>query len=93
MEKRMRNVRTHTFNGRKYKISVNEGGLDGLCDTYDKGRELIICADLATRNGLITALHESLHASRWTSTEDTVDRVSREIGAFLWRLGYRKVDK
>jgi hypothetical protein len=30
-------VRTHTFNGRKYKITI--GKMDGPCDTYNKERE------------------------------------------------------
>jgi hypothetical protein len=44
---------------------------------------------LKTKNGLVTAIHEALHAENWSKDEDTVDRVSKEIGTFLWRLGYR----
>ena len=82
-------VKTHTFNGRRYLITVKSLA-DGYCDTYNKERELIICAKLKTKNGLITAIHEALHAECWTASEDTVDRVSKEIGTFLWRLGFRK---
>ena len=70
-------------------MSLVEEGLDGDCTTYTPERELNIYADLNTRNGLITALHEALHASRWSEKEETIDRVSKDIGRFLWRLGYR----
>lgn len=86
----MRPVKTHIFNGRKYKIKIRQ--LDGECDTYSLNeRYLCVYADMNTRNGLISTIHESLHAENWAETEGVVDRVSREIGSFLWRLGYRKV--
>jgi hypothetical protein len=84
----MKPVLTHTFNGRKYKITIRPP-LDGMCSQYNNERELIIMESLRTKNGLITAIHESLHAENWIAKEDTVDRVSREIGTFLWRIGYR----
>jgi len=81
-------VRTHTFHGRRYKIVVCQE--DGNTDTYTLNeRFLSIYADMATRNGLITAIHESLHAENWAASEKVVERVSTEIGRFLWRLGYR----
>ena len=84
----MRKVRTHTFNGRKYNIIIHPP-IDGMCTQYKPERELWIMESLRTKNGLVTALHEALHAERWTADEATVDRVSKEIGDFLWRLGYR----
>jgi len=83
-----RKVKTAQFNGRRYNISVVPAP-DGDCSQYKPERELNIYADLRTRNGLITTLHESLHASRWSETEEVVDRVSKDIGRLLWRLGYR----
>jgi hypothetical protein len=80
-------VRTHTFNGRKYKITI--GKMDGLCDTYNKERELVVMADLETKAGLETAIHESLHACSWPASEDTVTVTASDIARFLWRLGYR----
>ena len=81
-------MRCHTFNGRKYKICTE--ALDGFCDTpKSKDLELHIFADLKTKEGLVTAIHESLHAENENWTEEYVDRVSKEIGGFLWRLGYR----
>jgi len=85
----MAEVKTHTFNGRKYKIHVDPG-LDGWCDQFKCNvHELHLLRDMSTRAGLITAIHEALHAENWSETEDTIDRVSKEIGTFLWRLGYR----
>ena len=86
--KMMKPVKTHTFNGRNYKIIVSPP-LDGQCTIYKPERELWIMESLKTRNGLITAIHESLHAERWSEKEETIERVSKEIGNFLWRLGYR----
>ena len=83
-----RKVKTHTFNGRKYKIVTEMR--DGDCDTYAMNeRFLCVYADMNTRNGLVTLIHESLHAENWAETEAVVDRVSKEIGTLLWRLGYR----
>ena len=87
-----RPVKTYKFNGRKYNIYIYPDGLDGLCDQYQtkkNERDIIISADPATKNGLITLIHESLHAENWRAPEKSVDRTSKEIGEFLWRLGYR----
>ena len=83
-------MKTHTFNGRKYRIYLDPD-LDGWCDQY-KCNELGIhlLKDLKTRAGLITAIHETLHAVNWRASEEKVDQDSKEIGAFLWRLGYRR---
>jgi len=63
---------------------------DGLTD-IEEGKEhhMMIFTELNTRNGLITLIHEALHAENWTANEKDVERVSREIGGFLWRLGFR----
>ena len=90
-EASMKHVKTHTFNGRKYKIRIKPP-LDGLCSTYKNERELIIMASLQKRGGIITAIHEALHAENWKADEEIVDRISTEIGSFLWRLGYRIKD-
>ncbi len=84
----MAEVKTATFNGERYLIAVGE--YDGMCDVGKKERELVILANLDTRNGLITAIHEALHACDWSAREDKVDSVSKDIGRFLWRLGYRR---
>jgi hypothetical protein len=92
----MKQVRTATFNGRKYRVCVDEDGLDGWCDQYKLDKRYIsINKKLNTMAGLITVIHEALHASNWAVTEKVIDRVSTEIGRLLWRLGYRlvKVEK
>jgi len=88
----MKPVKTHKFNGRRYKIDIDV--LDGLVDQYTlhNDRTLRILTGLKTKKGLVTVIHESLHAENWAATEEVVDRVSREIGSFLWRLGYRLKD-
>ena len=84
-------VRTHTFNGKRYLITIAE--LDGQCDTFQKERELQVFRDPNTRVGLITLIHEALHACNWSKKEEGVDRTSKDIGSFLWRLGFRQVLK
>ena len=83
-------VKTHVFNGRRYYIDIDN--VDGWCDQYKTNKRMIhIITKPNTKNELITILHESLHAENWAETEEVVDRVSTEIGSFLWRLGFRKV--
>lgn len=87
----MRCVKTHKFNGIKYDIDFC-GPIDGNCD-YPKGQRpsIRILCNPESKNGLITLIHESLHAENWAITEEVVDRVSTEIGNLLWKLGYRKI--
>jgi len=89
----MKPIRTHNFNGTKYDIKVydpNKERIDGLCDSpKGSGPVLRIFVDINTRKGLETCIHEALHAEGWAKSEEVVERVGREIGAFLWRLGYR----
>ncbi len=82
-------VRTATFNGVKYDIDLC-GPIDGYCDQPHGGRPtLAITADLATSVGLVSLIHEVLHASSFHSSEEVVDRTSTDLGRLLWRLGYR----
>ena len=86
----MKPICTHTFNRRKYLITISPF-LDGVCDTFKKEREIILMAPLETRAGLITAVHEAMHALDWKTSENRIDKDSKELGIFLWRLGYRRV--
>ncbi len=81
-------VRTATFNGRQYKIYLREP-VDGMCAVYKLERAIEIFVSLDTQNGLVSLIHELLHASNWTKSEATVDRTSKDIGRLLWRLGFR----
>ena len=80
---------THTFNGHKYTIVVRPEGIDGICDQPGEKDTLIIATEPNTRNGLITAIHEAMHASDYHKKEADIDRCSKDIGRFLWRMGYR----
>lgn len=82
-------MKTHSFCGKKYNITI--GNFDGLCDTFKKEQELIVMADLETRAGLETCIHESLHACDWRKEEILVAQTGKDIARFLWRLGYRKI--
>ena len=81
-------MKTHIFNRKKYRITLAPP-LDGLCTASQPVAEIFLFANLSTKKGLITAIHEGLHASDWDMDEKKVDRISEEIGTFLWRLGYR----
>jgi len=80
--------KTATFNGKKYHIIIDN--LDGNCDTDNK-LWLVIERDLNKRIGLETAIHESLHACSWRTSEKKVEKTAKDIARFLWNLGYRKV--
>jgi hypothetical protein len=80
---------THTFGGKRYKIKTER--LDGFCDSPRSSTlELHIFADMRKRNGLVTAVHEAIHATHPRLREDTVERMGKEIGEFLWQLGFRR---
>jgi len=94
-------VKTHSFNGTSYKIGVDEPYY-GWCDFPGiplKGEypAIRITDGLPYGNqkraklGLISLLHECLHAENYHTRENTVERISVEIGNLLWRLGYRRI--
>jgi len=83
-------VKTQTFNGHRYRIDINR--TNGLCDVHGDRKELkdfMVFVTPHTKKGLRIILHECLHAEDWDKSEEAVDRTSREISNFLWRLGYR----
>jgi len=84
-----KSVKTHTFNGVRFDVDIS-GPVDGQCDNPKGGRpSLTICADLNTRRGLETAIHESIHACHFLKSEESVERTARDVARFLWRLGFR----
>lgn len=96
----MKKVRTHSFNGVRYKIGVDDP-YDAWCDPPRKPQKrefpaIRLCDGLPfgnnrrAKNGLIALIHECLHASDYNTHENTVERVSMDIGRLLWRLGYRR---
>ena len=83
-------VKTATFNGVVYDVDLC-GPIDGSCDQPNGGKPtLMITADLTTKNGFTTLIHECLHASSFHTSEDVVDRTAVDVGRLLWRLGYRR---
>ena len=84
----MKKVKTHSFNGNRYNIRFWK--FDGATDVDRSPRDMPIAAKPNTRNEIITLIHEAMHAGNWDKHEETIDRSSKEIGSFLWRLGYRR---
>ena len=93
-------VNTHSFGGISYKIRVDEP-IDGWCDPPKKPTKKefpsiwlpdgLPCGEESrAQNGLISLIHECLHASNYNTRETTVDQVSKDMGRLLWRLGYRR---
>ena len=94
-------VKTHKFNGVKFNINLDE--IYGLCDepitqkTLKETPVIRITRGLPYSNkrgaktGLITLIHECLHAERWLTTENKIEQISNDIGSLLWRLGYRRI--
>jgi len=88
-------VRSHSFNGVNYKIDFEP--CDGWCDdpktkgiSWEYPMIRLPNGLPDTKAALISLLHECLHAENYAQKEKTIERVSREIGRFLWRLGYRR---
>ncbi|KKN09120.1 hypothetical protein LCGC14_1049790 [marine sediment metagenome] len=87
----LKQVKTATFSGVKYVVDTEP--IDGCCSPpklSDREPILRVCRPLNTQTGLITLIHEALHACGYRSHETTVDRISKDVGRFLWRLGYRR---
>ena len=93
-------VRTHRFNGSKFHITVDEPYI-GFCDkpgrpdpTEYPGIRLpngLPCGNSRkAREGLITLIHEMIHAEDWGVSEDFADQIAVDMGSLLWRLGYRR---
>jgi len=93
-------VHTHKFNGVRYYIDVDEPYV-GWCDRPRRPdpheypgirlpNGLPYENDKGARDGLSILLHECAHAENWELSEARVDRIAREIGSLLWRLGYRR---
>jgi len=93
-------VRTHRFAGKKFHIDVDTPYV-GWCDK--PGRPDLTeypairlpnglpCGEKrGARQGLITLVHEMLHAEDWDLIEATVDRIAVDMGGLLWRLGFRR---
>lgn len=87
----MKPVKTHTFNGTKYEIEIDDTILHGQCEgtRITKNPRLSIYTGLKGVKALETCIHEALHACCFAKSEKIVDRTARDIARFLWRVGYR----
>jgi len=91
----LKNVRTHTFRGKSWKIKNTHGRAKyaGDCDppvTKDKVMHLKMHS--WTRDDLDTILHECLHACFWDLSEDAVTEYADATSKLLFRLGWRNVN-
>ena len=77
-------IRSHSFRGVRRRVLV-----DDVVQGYVDRGELYIASNLTPRRSLEVAVHEALHAEEPGLTEAQVDRISKSLGRFLWRLGYR----
>jgi len=93
-------IRTHSFNGVIYRVGVDDPYY-AWCDRPGEPQKSefpairlvdgLPCGNKrGAKTGLISLVHEALHASNYHTHENTVDQVSKDIGRLLWRLGYRR---
>ena len=81
--------RRFRFTGGYYTLDRSD--LDGSCEVPGI-REIWVRPALRGQAELTTLLHEAAHAEMPTASEETVERLGRNIGRFLWRIGYRSDD-
>jgi hypothetical protein len=88
-------IKTAKFNGKVYDIHI--GKIDGMCDSpseKDNTPSLVIALEPAdTHRYFETCLHEALHASSFSTHEETVERTAKEVTRFLRRLGFKWQEK
>jgi len=91
----MKHVKTHTFRLGTYHIEQDHG-IEGICDVPPWGHKSMIILDGDDFRAFNCALHEAMHAEgipdRYIHDGDGNSDTER-IARFLWRLGYRKVEK
>jgi hypothetical protein len=71
----MRPVKTHSFGGKSHRIHV--GPVDGICfnsEKNEKDHDLFILTSLREKEGLITAIHEAMHALNWNTKEGKIEQ-------------------
>ena len=85
-----RKVRTATFNKVNFDLDMT-GPINGTCD-YPRGSKptILIAAVPGSQDELMAIIHETLHASDWSKSEEKVTRIAHEQARLLWRLGYRR---
>lgn len=86
-------IKSHTFREKRWKIVDSDTENGGHCDApHIKHREMWIPINGESKEDLDTILHESLHATLWILSEESVCEIAGDISNLLWRLGWRKID-
>ena len=86
----MRQVRFHTFVGRRFAIKTQKGLRLTFAECDEEKRELRIPVDGDRQCELEWIIHEALHACYPWIGEDYVGIAAKSISRLLWRLGWRK---
>jgi hypothetical protein len=86
------------FRDKKYNIKfikkLSMTNSDGLCDDPKSRKKTIeISNELSGKKELEIVLHESLHACFWDLDEEAITETAIDISKFLWKCGYRKINK
>ena len=86
----------HRFGTTTYTVDLEP--FEGITDHKDGSDPYIRLPDglpygnsQKAKRGLVTLLHECIHASKWYMPEQEVDNISTDIASLLWKLGYRRV--
>lgn len=89
--KKLRKIKSHIFNGGRYKITVRAlRGDYGYCSNPKiKNKIIKISPHQDDRQLLATLIDESIHACFFDLDNYAVDEASDAIANFLWRVGYR----
>ncbi|MEK6832848.1 MAG: hypothetical protein AABY32_02280 [Nanoarchaeota archaeon] len=91
----MKKLFFHKFNKKLYEIKLSNrtDSSDGSCDDPStKKKTIVIKEKLNPKRKLEVFIHEALHALFWNLEEETVTNSAEDIGKFLWKLGYRKIE-
>lgn len=85
----------HKFNGVTYRVDLVPKF--GSCDhPHEKTPAIDVNCGVPfgssrdAKKGMITLIHECLHASNWKLSEEAVGQMSEDIGSLLWKLGFRR---
>ena len=89
-----RRVRTASFALGRYAFDFIDAPVVGMCELPDdKDRLYMMIPNTNTKAALQTCIHEMGHASGIPKRYLDGDRdVSMDIGAALWRMGWRRVE-
>lgn len=85
-------VRFLTINGKRYRLRFvrYRKRLHGECDPpHAPAKEIWIDERLHGEKRLEILIHEMLHAAFWWLSEESVDRVGKDLARALTRLGYK----